>query len=87
MADFLLIPCLGIPKGLEGGLEHGRMVCDLDVLTVLGCDWYSRVKVTKQLFYWPEASYVKATVLPNTSHTLKCCPGWIISEEATQVLQ
>lgn len=45
------------------------MVGDLDVLTVLCCDWHPRVKVTKQ-FYQPEASYEKASVLPNISEVL-----------------
>lgn len=27
-----------IPKGLEGGLDHEKMFCELDVLTVLCCD-------------------------------------------------
>lgn len=36
------------------------MAYDLDVLTVLCCDWHPRIKVTKQLFYWLEASYAKA---------------------------
>lgn len=41
-----------IPKGLEGGLDHEKVFCELDVLTVLCCDW-------------PDSSYVKPTVSPN----------------------
>lgn len=54
-----------IPKGLEGGLDHEKVFCELDVLTVLCCDWHPRVKVIKQFFYWSDSSYVKPTVSPN----------------------
>lgn len=74
----LLIPCLGTLQGLEEGLEHGRMVSDLNVLTIFSCDWHLMGKVIPQLFCHAEASYGKTIAFLSISCTLRCCWGWII---------